>query len=189
MSAGHLGNRHRGDRHLGEKHLGDKVAAVADDQLSGRDRESALAHLAGCGACRAAVEAQREVSRRLAGMTRPSAAPDLLERLRVLGLTPDLPTTGHVVHQAAVAGSRLARRRRRPERLLARPVHRGRAVAGVASVLVIATGATYAVGGQHEPGRPVRPPVATFVSQHGTGGGAATLDDPAVSAVTASYHP
>ncbi len=148
-------------------HLGDRVAALADDQLGLRDREAALAHLVGCTPCREAVSAQREIRRRLAGMTQPAPAVDLVERLRVLGASPQV--------EAGV-------------RSVSHPVPMWRAVAGVASVLAIGVGTAYVAGGG-ESGNPVQPPVATFVSQHGTGGGAATLNDPAVSAVTASYHP
>lgn len=147
-------------------HLGDRVAAVADDQLDQRERQAALSHLVGCAPCRQAVAAQREVSRRLAGMQRPAPATDLVQRLRVLATAPEVEV-------------------RHPLRFRAQL----RTVAGVASVLVLGVGTAYAAGGSSEPGGPVRPAVGTFVSQHGTGGGAASLDDPAVSAVTASYHP
>ncbi len=150
-------------------HLGDRVAAVADDRLGLRDREAALAHLVGCTPCREAVAAQRDIRRRLAGMNQPAPAADLVERLRVLGASPQV-----------AAGA---------VRSTSHAVPMRRAVAGVASVLAIGVGTAYVAGGGGESGNPVQPPVATFVSQHGTGSGAATLNDPAVSAVTASYHP
>jgi hypothetical protein len=68
-------------RRKGERHLGDRAAALVDGELGARARDLALAHVAGCDACRAEVAAQRRLKARLSGLGGPSQPPDLTARL------------------------------------------------------------------------------------------------------------
>lgn len=73
----------RPPRPLG-RHLGDRAAALVDGDLVGPERDSSLAHVAGCDACRAEVEGQRAmhaVLRRL-----PALEPDGALMAALLGM-------------------------------------------------------------------------------------------------------
>jgi hypothetical protein len=79
-------------------HLGERVTALVDGQLSIDATERAHAHLAGCRQCRDAVEAERVMKARLAGLTGPAPDAALLGRLLAMGgpSGPLPPRNGHV---------------------------------------------------------------------------------------------
>jgi hypothetical protein len=79
-------------------HLGERVAALVDGQLCAEAVERAHAHLAGCRACRDAVEAERLMKARLASLRGPAPSSDLQQRLLALGGPngPMPPRVGHV---------------------------------------------------------------------------------------------
>jgi len=79
-------------------HLGDRITDLVDGQLSPQAQERAHAHLAGCPECRAAVEAERLMKARLAGLPAPQPGQDLTRRLLAMGgpQGPLAPRTGHV---------------------------------------------------------------------------------------------
>jgi hypothetical protein len=79
-------------------HLGERVAALVDGQLCAEAVERAHAHLAGCRACRDAVEAERLMKARLASLRGPEPSSDLRQRLLALGGPngPMPPRVGHV---------------------------------------------------------------------------------------------
>jgi anti-sigma factor RsiW len=78
--------------------LGERLTALVDGELDHDERDRALAHLAGCAACRAEADTMRRLKSRLRGLASPpqerpersGGAPDLpddafLRRLRALG--------------------------------------------------------------------------------------------------------
>ena len=74
-------------------HLSDEaVAAFADGVLSGQARQRAQSHMAGCGECSDAVYGQRSASAMLRSASAPRAPSGLLDRLRELPITAELPT-------------------------------------------------------------------------------------------------
>ena len=66
-------------------HLGERVSGLVDGQLSAADTERAMAHLAGCRACRDAVETERLMKARLACLSGPEPSDGLLGRLLAMG--------------------------------------------------------------------------------------------------------
>lgn len=73
-------------------HLSDEaVAAFADGVLSGSARQRAQSHMAGCAECSDAVYGQRSASAMLRSASAPSVPTGLLERLRELPITAELP--------------------------------------------------------------------------------------------------
>ena len=79
-------------------HLGERVTALVDGQLGAEAVERAHAHLAGCRACRDAVETERLMKARLASLQGPEPSSDLRQRLLALGGPngPMPPRVGHV---------------------------------------------------------------------------------------------
>ena len=65
-------------------HLGPRISALVDGELGHQERDRALAHVANCPSCRAALEEERRVKDRLASAHTPPASPALTARL--LGL-------------------------------------------------------------------------------------------------------
>lgn len=61
--------------------LGRRVAELADGRLRGPELEQALAHVAACASCAGALEAQRDVRRRLVNSSSPEPSSDFLARL------------------------------------------------------------------------------------------------------------
>jgi anti-sigma factor RsiW len=76
-------------------HLGERITALVDGELSHDARDRALAHLAGCDHCRAAVDAERLTKGRVAaldaGGVEPGPSPELMARLRDVA-RPDEPS-------------------------------------------------------------------------------------------------
>ncbi len=68
-------------------HLGAKVAALADGELSHDARDRALAHVAGCGTCRAELDAERRLRRVLGTTPDPALPPGLMRSLLAIGDT------------------------------------------------------------------------------------------------------
>jgi hypothetical protein len=68
-------------------HLGDRVAAVADGALPPAELEQVFAHVAGCPACRAAVEAERAAKRWVMALHEPEPQLELLGRLLTISPT------------------------------------------------------------------------------------------------------
>jgi len=67
-------------------HLDSRVAALADGQLTGADRDQALVHVAICAACRSEVEQHRALKARVSRLAAPELPADL--SLRLLALSP-----------------------------------------------------------------------------------------------------
>ena len=81
--------------------LGEALTALVDGALSHAERERVHAHLAGCAACRAEVDALRAVKARLARLSSAPAPPD-----RLTAALLDLAVPG--VEPAARPGPRVA---------------------------------------------------------------------------------
>ncbi|WP_034268650.1 anti-sigma factor family protein [Actinospica robiniae] len=62
-------------------HLGPRLAALVDGELSHDDRDRALAHIAGCAACRALVESERTLKGQLESMAMPEPSARLMAAL------------------------------------------------------------------------------------------------------------
>ena len=172
--------------------LGDRIADLADGRLDPAAMERAYAHVAVCPACRAALEAQREVRARLAqpGVDPLEAPSDLLARLRGLGVAPLTPTgygdaadaadaaipvqagVGRVPAGAAgvrpgviVTGTHPSRVRRRHRRRIAVA-----SAAGAAAMAVVAVvgGGSSAVSGPVRSGPSIAPVVDRLTAAHAT---------------------
>jgi hypothetical protein len=182
-----------------DPHLGELAAAFADDELDVVTRDKALNHLAHCGECRAEVDAQRRTRNILRSLQAPPCPPGLFDALRSLpektpGKTPGLPPVqiqatfgaaprvlptgrrgfrGRSVGPVRPSGtSRGPGRKPRPRRRLAVT-----AAGGVAAFALSLTGVVALGGDQPSPQR-IRPPVATFVSQHNQVTGGVPGNDP-----------
>ena len=111
-------------------HLGDRIAALADGELSHHARDRALAHVAHCADCRAALDAQRAVKDLLGNAGSPRPGPDTVAALHALAspggplpprartmplgaLVPDLPAPGRGPRGARWASSSRNRARAR----------------------------------------------------------------------------
>ena len=159
--------------------LGARVADLADGRLSPAETERALAHVAACAACRAALKAQRSVSGGLrAAASEPAKATppdDLMARLlRIPDQSPDpagdLPTIplqgGAGLRPVGPAGPRP-----RVAETSSRPGSRRRVVLGSAAgaVLVVAAalGGNAALSAQVTTPTPaIAPVVDTFTIEH-----------------------
>ncbi|MFZ5851496.1 MAG: anti-sigma factor family protein, partial [Actinomycetota bacterium] len=64
--------------------FGDRLAALVDGELGHVDRDRVLVHLTSCPDCRADVDAQRRLKRRLAHAETPDPSADLSRRLLAL---------------------------------------------------------------------------------------------------------
>jgi Putative zinc-finger len=175
-------------------HLGARVSALVDGQLGHSERDRALAHVAHCVTCRAAVDAERTVKTLLADSSAPTPSDGLLASLRSLAepggpvsprpramplgpVVPTLPPPGR-----GPFGSR--RDSRRPAR--GRRAQRVRyAAAGAVSVAGLVLGTAFAAGGGA--GAAVVPPAAELSVEHAATTSGLPLGDPAFTAVTASF--
>lgn len=180
------------------KHLGDRVTALVDDQLDHDDRDLALAHLARCPACQAAVETERSTSATLRALPAVEPSGELVQKLLALAepggpLPPERrpfpgpaapvaswrPTAGR---PGSIAGSR------RPEGTTA--LRRGGvrvAVAGAFSVGVL-TLSLASLGGA-DPTTPVTPPTQQFTVEHAKSTGSLPFFDPAAVVIPAGMAP
>jgi hypothetical protein len=174
-------------------HLGDRVAALVDGELGHQARDRALAHVAHCADCRAALEAQRAVKHALASAPVPQPGPETVAALHALAapggpvpprarsmpqgpLVPDLPPPGRRPRGARQDS-------RRPGHRVAR---RARVVtAGALSVAGLVLGTAFVAGGSSSaPSGPVVPPVAELSVEHGRTSTAVTVGDPGVGLMT-----
>lgn len=164
------------------KHLGERVTALVDGQLDHDDRDAALAHLARCPQCQAAVDAERRTASALRKLPDVAPSHEFVQRLRGVAspegpLPPrrrPFPVPDRTVGSAppgegtgrwpAQSGSRR------------RAVVRG-TVAGSVSVGVIAA-ALASLGGA-EQADPVAPPMREFTVEHARSTGSLPFSDPA----------
>lgn len=172
-------------------HLGDRIAALADGELSHHARDRALAHVAHCADCRAALDAQRAVKDLLGNAGSPRPGPDTVAALHALAspggplpprartmplgaLVPDLPAPGR--------GPRGARRdTRRPG--VRMPRRAGTVTVGALSLAGLFLGTAFVAGGA-QPSARVVPPAAELSVEHGRTSGAVTVGDPAFGLMT-----
>lgn len=180
-------------------HLGDRIAALADGELSHAERDRALAHVAGCASCRAALEEQRAVRLLLASAAVPEPAPETVATLLSLAapggplpprarsmpqgpVVPDLPPPRRLGRPWGrhADGQRPARRdSRRPGDRAASRVRRVRvASAGALSVAGLVLGTAFVAGGTAGQAPAVVPPVSQLSVEHGRTAGAVTVGDP-----------
>ncbi|MBI1376697.1 MAG: hypothetical protein GC157_04335 [Frankiales bacterium] len=154
--------------------LGARVADLADGRLSPAEAERAFAHVAVCGRCRAALDAQRAASARLGDTPGIAPSDDLLQRLRsVPAAAPRDPAAvvpaqgGAGPRPAGAAGVRpggsrpaVARRRRRGRVVLA-------SAAGAAALAVVAVvGTTSTLSTTVVPHPSIAPVVDTLFDEH-----------------------
>ena len=183
------------------EHLGPRISALVDGELGHQARDRALAHIAHCSSCHAALEQERKVKDRLAAASAPPASPELGRRLRALAepgdpmpprdramplapLVPTLPPPGRGRGSSASGSRRDARR----------PGARGSArraryaAATALSVVGLMLGTAFVAGGSPaQPGTPVLPPAAELSAEHAATTSGLPLSDPAFDAVTASF--
>jgi anti-sigma factor RsiW len=78
-----------------ESHLAQEaIAALVDGELTVGPANRAARHLAGCGQCRMAVQAQREAKEALHESADVSVPGDLMSRLCAIPFTADVPGSG-----------------------------------------------------------------------------------------------
>ncbi|MBD2899441.1 zf-HC2 domain-containing protein [Spirillospora sp. NPDC000708] len=183
--------------------LGERLTALIDDELDPADRDRALAHLAGCAACRAEADELRRVKGRLRGLSAIPASDgaddlpsgDFLNRLRSMGAdagsAPEPPATTQPMRPAPPArplrsSVRPARTapagRPRDTRPGARAAgltrHRRRYLVVGAATLFIGLGtASYAAGGRQQ-APTVTPAFDRFAVEHALTTGDAPVTDP-----------
>jgi anti-sigma factor RsiW len=155
-------------------HLGDEISAVVDGELSHDARDRALAHIAVCAECRAAVEAERRTKAAIAGVDSLGLSPEL--GVRLLGLPAELTApqglrtgTAWLAEHRPRIGRRSSTSPRGPESR--RPARSGRrrrrASVLTGGALVVGAFATAVlVGGGPTGGRPVTPQVDRFSVEH-----------------------
>lgn len=172
-------------------HLGETAAALVDGELGHGARESALAHLAHCPACRSAVDEQRRTKAMLAGTVAPQVPEELAARLRAIGSTSPLASRPPF----SPAGSRpptLAGSRRPGGRRPGSGRRRSRAWAaatGVATTLVLGLGTAFLAGGAPNEGPRVTPAVDRYAVEHAATTGGVGFPESAVEvAVTVSFE-
>ncbi|MEP6761989.1 MAG: zf-HC2 domain-containing protein [Sporichthyaceae bacterium] len=186
-------------------HLGQRISALVDGELGHQERDRALAHIAHCPSCRAALEDERLVKDRIASAPIPPASPALTARLLGLAQPGDpMPPRERRMPLAPVVPTLPApgRRRgatrpgdrddpRRPGRLRATPLRSRRAryaaVTAVSAVGLMLGTAFLAGAAPQQPGAPVLPPSAELSVEHAATTSGQPLGDPAFDAVTASY--
>ncbi|HEY0559975.1 MAG TPA: zf-HC2 domain-containing protein [Frankiaceae bacterium] len=164
-------------------HLGDHVAAFVDGELGPDDRDRAVAHLAGCPACRREVDQQADLKRRLASATVPGPSILLDRRLRGLAGRAHTPARSPRPRPAArgLVGRRPSAPRGRRRALRATVV--GGTLAAAASV----TAAFLIGGGATSP--PVAPAGARLVDQHWAVTTEVPLSEPGLSLAVLSAAP
>ena len=174
-------------------HLDDWAAALVDSELAPAERDRALAHLAGCAECRAAVDVQRRTKAELAATAAQPTTPsdDLTARLLAIPASSPGHDSSDVVRRAAAASLNASRPRgSRPwPGRGTRPVParrtstRRRAVSGL-TVLGAALTVAVIAGGE-APGR-VTPPVSSYVVEHTATTTQLPLQDPVANVVLIS---
>jgi hypothetical protein len=180
------------------KHLGPRVSPLVDGELGHEARDRALAHVAHCSACRAALEDERSVKAMLHATVAPEPSDRLLDALRAMAEPGEPVATrtrpmplGPVVPTLPPPGrGPLGRRRdaRRPAGRATRVTRVRYAAAGALSVAGLLLGTAFAAGGSGAAGTPaVVPPAAELSNEHAATTGGLSLGDPAFTAVTASF--
>ena len=160
--------------------LGDALSALVDGELDHAARDRALAHLAGCAACRADVEDQRRLKARLAALPGDTPSPDLCSRLLALsvpGVEPLARPQGPV-RPVTVRSDRAPAGALRPP---SGPGRRVRRATAVGSTLVLAgLAAALALGGRPAGGAstPIDPGADVFVVEHVSSTGGLPLREP-----------
>lgn len=191
-------------------HLGDRVAALVDGELSHDARDRLLAHVAGCPRCREEVDAARQVKARLAALSVPDPSSALTARLLALAEPGEpIPPRRRPLRRGPrpAAGPRSSPRPQSPRPAIGTPggpgastrpgrvAHSsadrlrrfGMAGAGAFSVVGLALGGAFAVGGQSgNTGVPLTPPVDRLEVEHAATTGGVPLTDPAFSSVPGS---
>lgn len=189
---------------MSRHHLGARVADLADGRMSPAETERALAHVAVCAPCRAALQAQRSVSgglRAAASEPAPSTPPDdLMARLMRIPQQPsdetspaDLPAIplqgGAGTRPVGPAGPRprVAAVSRRPSRR--RKVVIGSA-AGAVLVVAAALGGNAALSAQVTTPTPaIAPVVDTLTVEHAASTETLPLSGPRYETVSYSGVP
>jgi len=184
------------------EHLGQRISALVDGELGHAARDRALAHIAHCPSCRAALEEERRVKDRLTAAPAPPASPELTARLRALAepgdplpprerrmpLTPLVPTLPAPGRPRTGRSSRPDGRRdstRPGSRGTTRRVRYTAAAASAAGLMLVT--AFLAGAAPQTPGTPVLPPAAEISVEHAATTSGLPLSDPAFGAVTASF--
>jgi len=183
-------------------HLGDRVAALVDDELSARDRDRALVHIAACADCRAELATQRAAKALLASLgsaSAPGPSPRVLESLHALAVpggplpprarttlqgpvVPVLPPPGRRPHGAR-ADSRRPGGRRTGRRA-------GVLTAGALSAAGLVLATAFVAGGTQSPSTgPVLPPVAELSVEHSRTTNGVTVGDPGTGLMTTFENP
>lgn len=161
------------------------LTALADGALDHAERDRVLAHLAGCDACRAEVEAQRALKARLGRLAEatPGPRPELIARLTGLAVPGVEPAAGpRATPRPASVGpgpSRPADRRPASRRATRRAARRTTTVGG--GLLLLGVGLALVLGGSGPaaPTTPVDPGSDTFVVDHVSTTSGVPLADPA----------
>jgi anti-sigma factor RsiW len=158
-------------------HLDDLAAALVDNELSHDERDRALIHITHCAPCRAEVDAQRRLKALLANQADPVVSFQFT--MTLLNVPRD--AAGHARPDVV----RRRRALRRPSADDARSL-RNRAATVSAVGLVLVAGVASVGGGDQ--GRPVRPPVRSFVDEHtATTGRMGPLNDPTGTLVLTTF--
>jgi anti-sigma factor RsiW len=181
------------------KHLGERITDLVDEQLDHDARDVALAHLARCSSCQAAVAAEREVAAALRSLPDVPPSERFVQALLALA-GPDGPLPPE---RQSFPGAAPVPARWRPAARLTGGIPRQRgphtgagavsrragvryAVAGSVSVGVLAV-ALASLGGYPE--NAVVPPTQQFTVEHARSSGALPFGDPAAVVVPASSLP
>lgn len=185
-----------------DPHLGDRLAALADGDLGHDARDRALAHVAECAPCLSALEAERRLKSRLAGLGNPPVPDTLTSRLLALAdaetgpsLPPgtNRPPRGRRVAVLSRPGRTVVRRSSRPAGRDDARTPRGRRArvtafaGGVLSVAGVALGSAFVLGAPTTPaGSPIVPPVSSLTTEHAATTVESPLLDPATTGVDVS---
>ena len=177
-------------------HLGEHGAALVDGELSHRERERALGHVAGCVDCRTLLDAERAVKARLGALPAPEPAARLLAALGGMATggfplppTSPVPATAPLVPPLAAPGRapRGARGDARGPRSLGgsrRGLRRGSvqraryAAVGALSIASVVLGTAFAAGGAGSGAGTVVPPAAELSVEHDATSTSVLLGDP-----------
>lgn len=187
------------------QHLGQRISALVDGELGHQERDRALAHVAHCPSCGAALDEERRVKDQLATTPTPPASPALTARLlglaepgdpmppreRRMPLAPVVPTLPAPGRSPGLTRPGGRKDPRRPGRLrtTAPRSRRARYTAATAiSALGLVVGTAFMAGAApQQPGAPVLPPAAELSVEHAATTSGQPLGDPAFDAVTASF--
>ena len=148
-------------------HLGDRVSALVDGELDHDARDRALAHLASCARCRAAVEEERWLKSRLRRLPASEPSANLLSALFAAPQAKAVSVGAEVLQPATGAGGLRA----------------GVLLTGAGAVSAAMFGVAYLLGGSGgslPPAPAVSPPVGQFSAEFAGTTGGLPFSDPAV---------